>query len=155
MSQTSPSATVWHSLGGYLTSAPAGTVLSDGSQIGLFVAGTNGASTTTITLHVEWLGRRRRHRSSQARVPPRTTSDQPGSAGLSPAPTASSITIGQGRTSGYERVGGALTSSPSAAVRSTTLFDVFARGSTGQFAALYQITYNSGTWGIWTAIGGV
>ncbi len=155
MSQTSPSATVWHSLGGYLTSAPAGTVLSDGSQIGLFAAGTNGALyynhyTTTWS---GWVGVGGTLLSGTS---PAAYNLGPARIGWLVTGTDSQLYNNwAGRTSGYERVGGVLTSSPSAAVRSTTLFDVFARGSTGQFAALYQITWNSGTWGVWTAIGGV
>jgi hypothetical protein len=67
-----------------------------------------------------------------------------------------------GNSAGYKGINSVLTSSPSATATTPTMtghgISVFARGSAGPFAALYQIDYNyaaSGGWCVWTAIGGV
>jgi hypothetical protein len=163
MSQTGPSATAWHDLGGYLTSAPAGTVLSDGSQIGLFVAGTNGIiyyNHYTST----WSGWVKVGGTVLSGTSPAAYNFGAAQIGWFVTGTDSQLWnnwVGSGGSAGYAALGGVLTSSPSATVRTVmtgNIIDVFARGSTGQFAALYQITYNSGGsghWGGWTAIGGV
>ena len=57
-----------------------------------------------------------------------------------------------GSWSGWQTLGGALTSSPAAAAASgSSRIDVFVRGSDG---ALWQKTYNGG-WSGWTSIGGM
>ncbi len=159
MSQTSPSATVWHSLGGYLTSAPSATALSDGSQIGLFVAGTNSALyykhyTTSWTGWVSIGG------TVLAGTSPAAYNWGTNQIGWLVTGTDSQLYRNwAGSSSGYENVHGVLTSSPSATAKVPGVIDVFARGSTGQFAALYQNSFNypaaPNTWGTWTALGGV
>lgn len=162
MSQTSPSATAWHALGGYLTSAPAGTVLSDGSQIGLFVAGTNGILYYNHYTSATWSGWVKVGGTVLSGTSPAAYNFGSSQIGWLVTGTDSNLYRNWvGHSAGYEGIAGVLTSSPAAAVRTqgtANVLDVFARGSTGPFAALYQITYNSGgsgQWGGWTAIGGV
>ena len=157
--------TVWTPLGGYLISAPAATALSDGSQIGLFVVGSD---------HAVWY----KHYATSwgkswtllggqvlAGTSPAAYNFGPTQIGFFVTGTDSKLyqnwVDNTGKTSGYANLGGVLTSSPSATTTTQTAqngISVFARGSSFQFAALYQIYYNyqgSGQWGVWTAIGGV
>lgn len=153
----------WIDLGGILTSAPAATALPDGSQIGLFVAGGNYGIYYKHYTAGAWA------KSWSAVGGQLLAGTSPAAYNLGPSQIGWFVTgtdsqlyhswVGSG--AGYEALGGVLTSSPACTARMTvtpTVIDVFARGSTGQFAALYQITFNSGGsghWGIWTAIGGV
>ena len=152
----------WDSLGGTLTSGPAATATSDGgNQIGVFVAGVN----STVFY---------KHYTSSSGWGSWITAGGKVLAGTSPAAYnwgASRIgwlvtgTDNQlyhnwvGKSNGYEVIGGALTSSPAATAKVSQVIDAFGRGSTGEFAALYQISYgyppNTGSWGDWTPIGGV
>jgi len=146
----------WKNLGGYLTSAPAATVLPDGSQIGVFVGGTNGA------LYY-------RHYSGGAWQSWSSVGEQL-LTGTSPAAynwgtsrigwfvTGTDYALHHmwaGTTSGSENLGGYLTSSPGATSRSSGSIDVFARGGSGDFTILWQRSYSNGQWGGWTSIGGV
>jgi hypothetical protein len=153
----------WENLGGKLTSAPGATAMGPSpSQIGVFVAGSNGAiyykHWTSSSGWSGWV-------SLGGQV----------LAGTSPAAynwgisqigwfvTGTNNQLYQnwvtGSSQGYVTLGGVLTSSPAATAKAYGYIDVFARGSTSTFAALYQISYNSpanpGVWGVWTAIGGV
>ncbi|MGA8070811.1 MAG: hypothetical protein WCG09_06945 [Halobacteriota archaeon] len=152
--------TNWIDLGGKLTSAPGATAMGPSpNQIGVFVAGTGG----TI-YYKHWNGSAW---SGWVNVGGQVLS------GTSPAAyNWGSQQIGWlvtgtdgnlyrnwvGSSSGYEGIAGALTSSPSATAKQAGVIDVFARGSTSTFAALYQTSYNyngSGQWSVWTALGGV
>jgi hypothetical protein len=155
----------WNYLGGTLTSAPGATALSDGSQIGLFVAGTGGSLwykhyTTTTGWDNSWASL-----SGQvlAGTSPAAYNFGPSQIGWLVTGTDSNLYRNWvGNSAGYEGINGVLTSSPSATAITPGGtghgISVFARGSTGPFAALYQIDYNysgSGGWGVWNAIGGV
>ena len=158
----------WQSLGGRLTSGPGATATSSGGdQVGVFVAGPNGA-----IFYMHW--------TSSSGWGSWTNVGGTALAGtygyLSPAaynwgPSqigwfvvgAGSQVYGNwvnpsGQTSGYVNLGGVATSSPAATAKTPGVCDVFVRGSTGQFAALYQISFNYPAnpyvWGPWTAIGG-
>jgi hypothetical protein len=149
----------WTSLGGKLKTSPAATAMSSPVQIGVFGVGTNGAV---------WY----KHFSSGSWASWVSVGGQV-LAGTSPAAyNWGSSHIGWfvtgtdsglwhnwvGNSQGYESIGGVLTSSPSATAKHSGVIDVFGRGSTGQFAALYQTSFNyggSGQWSVWTAIGGV
>src|SRR5665647_2443426 len=52
---------------------------------------------------------------------------------------------------GWESLGGYLTSSPAATSPTSGVIDVFARGTNG---ALYTRHYSGGSWGAWTSLGG-
>jgi hypothetical protein len=148
----------WENLGGYLTSSPAATSPASG-VIDVFVRGSNGAlyekTTTDGGATWAWI-------SLGGQIP----------AGSSP--TACSWGAGrldvfvQGTDgalyhkwysgtswSGWENLGGGLTSSPAAAAASgSNRIDVFVRGTTG---ALWQRTTTDGgtTWSAWYSLGGV
>ena len=150
----------WQSLGGILTSAPAATALSSGSEIGLFVAGTNGNIYYNHFSGSRWSGWNNVGGTLLAGTSPAAYNWGTSRIGWLVTGTNSKLYHSWvGSSKGYENLGGVLTSSPSATSKSDQKIDVFARGSTGQFAALYQISYgyppNSGSWGTWTAIGGV
>ncbi len=151
----------WDSLGGTLTSGPAATATSDGgNQIGVFVAGVNSAVFY-------------KHYASSSGWGSWTTAGGKVLAGTSPAAynwgasqigwlvTGTDYQLYRnwvGKSTGYDVVGGVLTSSPAATAKANGIIDAFGRGSTGTFAALYQDSYNyggSGGWGGWTPIGGV
>jgi hypothetical protein len=154
--------TAWASLGGKLISAPAATALSDGSQIGLFVAGTDHAiwykQSTSGKWDTSWhnLGGQLLAGTSPAAYNWGTT--QIGWLVTGTDSQLFSNFVTGGGSSGYEAVGGVLTSSPSATSRAPTLpnsIDVFARVSSGQTSLLEQIGYNtvkSGTWSDWSPI---
>jgi hypothetical protein len=148
----------WENLGGVLTSSPAATSPASG-VIDVFVRGSNGAlyekTTTDGGATWAWI-------SLGGQIP----------AGSSP--TACSWGAGrldvfvQGTDgalyhkwysgtswSGWENLGGGLTSSPAAAAASgSNRIDVFVRGTTG---ALWQRTTTDGgtTWSAWYSLGGV
>ena len=149
------------SLGGKLISAPAATATRDQAyQIGVFVAGTD---------HSVWY----RHYNSTGwnkwtsvggtllnGTSPAAYNWGDAQIGWLVTGTDSHIyRFWAGNSQGYENVGGVPTSSPSAVAKANGFIDVFARGSTAQFAGLYQNSYNyqayPGGWGSWTAIGGV
>jgi hypothetical protein len=152
----------WQSLGGILTSAPAATALSGGGEIGLFVAGTNG---NIYYNHFSgspgrWSGWNNVGGTLLAGTSPAAYNWGTSHIGWFVTGTNSKLYHSWvGRSTGYENLGGVLTSSPSATSKSDQKIDVFARGSNAQFAALYQISFgyppNTGAWGTWTAIGGV
>ena len=158
----------WINLGTYVDSAPAATATSDGSQIGLFVVGSDGA---VYYKHYTPTGWDKSWNSGGGQV-------LKGSSGIYTSPAAYNWGASQlgwlvtgtdsnlyrnwvstsGSIAGYEGISAVLTSSPSTTAKAPGVIDVFGRGSSGSFAALYQISYNyrgSGTWGTWTAIGGV
>ncbi|MGZ8897691.1 MAG: hypothetical protein ACXW1Q_05165, partial [Halobacteriota archaeon] len=61
-------------------------------------------------------------------------------------------------SSGWQNLGGVLTSSPGSTSKGDNIIDVFARGSGGGMAALWQRDYNnvvSGDWTVWTFVGQV
>ncbi len=150
--------TGWTNLGGYLTSAPAATALSDGSQIGLFVAGVNSSIYYDLYKSSSWTGWVGVGGQLLAGTSPAAYNLGLGQIGWFVTGTNNNLYwnfVGGG--TGYANLGGVLTSSPSATARidSNNKIDVFARGSTGDFAALYQKEYNNLLWGAWTAIGGV
>jgi hypothetical protein len=143
----------WESLGGKLTSSPAAVSPASG-VIDVFVRGTNGAlyEKTTTNGGTTWAWS-----SLGGRI----------AAGTGPA----ACSWGSGRLdvfvkgtngalyhkwytsstwSGWENLGGKLTSSPTATSRSSGTIDVFVRGTNG---ALWKRTYNRG-WSSWTSLGG-
>jgi hypothetical protein len=150
----------WDSLGGKLTSGPAATATTDGSHdIGVFVVGVNSAvffKQYTPSGWGSWI-------LAGGKV----------LAGTSPAAynwgtdhlgwlvTGTDYQLYHnwvGKSNGYEVIAASLTSSPAATAKANGIIDAFGRGSTGQFAALYQNSYNYGgssVWSGWTAIGGV
>jgi hypothetical protein len=147
----------WINLGGKLTSAPGATAA--GNQIGVFAAGTGG---TIYYKHwnAGWSGWINVGGTLLSGTSPTAYNWGPnGQLGWLVTGTDSNLYRNWvGSSSGYEGINGALTSSPSATAKAPGVIDVFARGSSGTFAALYQISYNyggSGTWGQWTALGGV
>ncbi len=151
--------TGWASLGGKMLTAPGVTALPDGSKIALFVAGTDSAvwyrQYTSGSWSAKWvsLGGKLLAGTSPAAYNWGTSR-----IGWLVTGTDSGLWHNWvGGSSGYENVGGALTSSPAATSRSSGSIDVFARGSNVQFAALYQTGFNtvkSGLWSDWTPIGG-
>jgi len=146
----------WKNLGGYLTSAPAATVLPDGSQIGVIVGGTNGALYYKHYADGAW-------QSWSAISGQLLTGTSPaaynwGTTQIGWFYTGTDYALHHmwaGSTSGSENLGGYLTSSPGATSRSSGTIDVIARGGSGDFTILWQRSYSSGQWGAWTAIGGV
>jgi hypothetical protein len=160
----------WESLGGKLTSAPAATAAATpNNQIGVFVAGTGGtlyykqySSTSAGNGWAGWAGV-----GGQVLAGTSPAAYNFGASQIGWFVTGTDSKLYQnwvdptGKTSGYASLGGVLTSSPSATTTTQIAqngISVFARGSSFQFAALYQIYYDyegSGVWGAWTAIGGV
>jgi hypothetical protein len=151
----------WISLGGKLTSAPGATAVGPSpNQIAVFAAGTNGIIWYKHWDGASWSGWVNVGGQVLAGTSPAAYNW--GSSRLGWLVTGTDDQLWHswvGNSQGYESVGGVLTSSPSATAKAPGVIDVFARGSTGQFAALYQISYNypsaPGAWGVWTAIGGV
>ena len=144
----------WESLGGKLTSSPAAVSPASG-VIDVFVRGTNGAlyEKTTTNGGTTWAWS-----SLGGQIPAGT------------APAASSWGAGRldvfvegmngalyhqsytGTWSGWESLGGYLTSSPAAVSPASGVIDVFVRGSNG---ALYEkTTTNGGTTWAWSSLGG-
>jgi hypothetical protein len=149
----------WSSLKGVLTSAPGATATKAG-EIGVFVAGSDGAVWYKHYLSGSW--------NTWASVGGNIlTGTSPaaynwGSSQIGWLYTGSDSHLYRGwagNTQGLENVGGVLTSSPSATAKANGFIDAFGRGSSGQFAALYQNSFNypryPGGWGVWTALGGV
>ena len=152
----------WTSLGGKLTSAPAATSTGPSpNQIGVFVAGGNGVVYYKhYTSSSGWSGWANVGGQVLSGTSPAAYNWGTTQIGWFVTGTDSNLYRNWvGSSSGYEGIAGVLTSSPSCTAKQSGVIDVFARGSTGAFAALYQISYNypanSGTWGVWTAIGGV
>jgi hypothetical protein len=148
----------WQSLGGKLTSAPGAT--ATGNQIGVFVAGTSGAIYYKHWNGAAWSGWVNVGGTVLSGTSPAAYNWGTSQIGWLVTGTDSNLYRNWvGSSSGYEGIAGALTSSPSATAKHNGVIDVFARGSTSTFAALYQISYNypatPGTWGQWTALGGV
>jgi hypothetical protein len=155
----------WQTLGGKLTSAPAATATT-GNQIGVFVRGGDGA-----VWYKHWDGAAW---SSWTSVGGQVL------AGTSPAAynwgtseigwlvtgtnqqcywNYEAFTSG-GQTNGYVNIGGYLTSSPGATAwaNSPSKIDIFARGGSGDFAILWQKTYDPtitqwlNSWSDWTPV---
>jgi len=148
----------WNNLGGKLTSAPGAT--STGNQVGVFAAGTSGTIYYKHWNGAAWSGWANVGGTLLSGTSPAAYNWGPnGQLGWLVTGTDSNLYRNWiGSSSGYEGIPGALTSSPSATAKAPGVIDVFARGSTSTFAALYQISYNyngSGGWGQWTALGGV
>jgi hypothetical protein len=148
----------WESLGGKLTSAPGAT--STGNQVGVFAAGTSGTIYYKHWNGAAWSGWVNVGGTLLSGTSPAAYNWGTSQIGWLVTGTDSNMYRNWvGSSSGYESIAGALTSSPSATAKQAGVIDVFARGSTSTFAALYQISYNypaaPGTWGQWTALGGV
>lgn len=145
----------WINLGGKLTSAPGAT--STGNQVGVFAAGTSGTIYYKHWNGAAWSGWVNVGGTLLSGTSPAAYNWGTSQIGWLVTGTDSNLYrnwVGPGGVAGYEGITGALTSSPSATAKHTGVIDVFARGSTGQFAALYQDSY-TGVWGGWTALGGV
>ena len=151
----------WSSLKGTLTSAPGATATKETNyQFGVFVRGSDGAIWYKHYISGGWDSW-----TSVGGAVLNGTSPAAYNWGNSQIGWLFTGTDGNcyrywaGNTKGQEDVGGALTSSPSAVAKANGFIDVFARGSSGQFAALYQNSFNypayPGGWGVWTALGGV
>jgi hypothetical protein len=160
----------WDSIGGKLTSGPGATATSDGNQIGVFVAGVNGAIFYKHYSSSSGWGSWINVGGTVTALPATIGYTSPaaynwGSAQLGWFVVGTDSRVygnwvnSQGGISGYVNLGGVATSSPAATAKTNGVADVFVRGSSGQFAALYQISYNypanPNVWGVWTAIGGV
>jgi hypothetical protein len=148
----------WINLGGKLTSAPGAT--STGNQVGVFAAGTGGTIYYKHWNGAAWSGWVNVGGTLLSGTSPAAYNWGPnGQLGWLVTGTDSNLYRNWvGNSAGYEGINGALTSSPSATAKHTGVIDAFGRGSTGQFAALYQTSFNyggSGAWNGWTAIGGV
>jgi hypothetical protein len=147
----------WISLGGKLTSAPGAT--ATGNQIGVFVAGTSGTIYYKHWNGAAWSGWVNVGGTVLSGTSPAAYNWGTSQIGWLVTGTDSNLYRNWvGSSSGYEGIAGALTSSPSATAKHNGVIDVFARGSSSTFAALYQISFNynsSGTWGEWTALGGI
>jgi hypothetical protein len=159
----------WNSLGGKLTSAPAATAMGSPNQIGVFVAG---GSSALYYKHYD---------DSSSSWASWTSLGGQVLAGTSPtAYNWGTTQIGWfvtgannqlylnyqtftpgGTTSGWQNLGGYLTSSPGATAKAPGLIDVFGRGGSGDFAVLWQKSYNgtkyplTNGWSDWTYIGGL
>ena len=150
----------WESLGGKLTSAPGATAMGPSpNQIGVFVAGVNGTIYYKHWNGNAWSGWANVGGQLLSGTSPAAYNWGTSQIGWLVTGTDSNLYRSWvGSSSGYEGIAGVLTSSPSVTAKQNGLLDVFARGSTGTFAALYQISYgypNPGVWGTWTALGGV
>jgi hypothetical protein len=147
----------WNNLGGKLTSAPGAT--STGNQVGVFAAGTGGTIYYKHWTGSAWSGWVNVGGTLLSGTSPAAYNWGTSQIGWLVTGTDSNMYRNWvGNSAGYEGIAGALTSSPSATAKHIGVIDVFARGSTSTFAALYQISYNyngSGGWGQWTALGGV
>jgi hypothetical protein len=151
----------WIDLGGKLTSAPGATAMgSSPNQIGVFAAGANGAIYYKHWNGSAWSGWVNVGGQVLSGTSPAAYNWGTSQIGWLVTGTDGNLYRNYvGSSSGYEGILGALTSSPSATAKQAGVIDVFARGSTSTFAALYQISYNypaaPGTWGQWMALGGV
>jgi C1A family cysteine protease len=143
----------WESLGGILTSSPAAASPASG-KIDVFVRGADGALWQREYSNNAWQS----WTSLSGIIYPGTT------------PAASSWGSGRldvfvegmdralwhqgdnGAWSGWESLGGILTSSPAAASPASGKIDVFVRGADN---ALWQREYSNNAWQSWTSLGGM
>ncbi len=146
----------WESLGGYLTSSPAATSPGNG-VIDVFVRGTNGAlyEKTTTDGGKTWSSWIPLGGQIPAGTSPAACSWGAGRLDLFVQGTNGALYHKwyTGSTwSGWENLGGVLTSSPAATSPGSGQIDVFVRGTNG---ALYQCYWpNAGSWSTWNALGG-
>jgi hypothetical protein len=146
----------WKNLGGYLTSGPAATALSDGSQIGVIVGGTSGVLYYKHYSAGVWESWVKIGGHLLAGTSPAAYNWGPVRIGWFVTGTDSALYhMWSGTTTGWENLGGVLTSSPGATAKAPYTIDVFARGGNGDFTILWQRSYSGGQWGDWTYIGGV
>jgi hypothetical protein len=160
----------WQSLGGKLTSSPAATATpatgTTGNQIGVFVVGTDHA---VWYLHYDgttWSKWTSVGGQVYAGTSPAAYNWGTSRIGWFVTGTTQALyhnwkqfTTG-GTTSGYENLGGYLTSSPGATAYSDTMvskIDVFARGGSGDFSILWQKAYDpsvypNGGWADWASL---
>jgi hypothetical protein len=151
----------WQNLGGILTSSPAATALSDGSQIGVVVGGTNSEIWFRSGTPSGWGGWTDAHGQLLGGTSP--SAYNLGTSQVGWFVTGTTTNLYQqwaGNSQGYSNLGGSLTSSPGAVAKSASPVyeDVFARFSSGGTAALWQLSYNkggSGAWGNWMFLGQV
>jgi peroxiredoxin len=143
----------WESLGGVLTSSPAAVSPSAG-VIEVFVRGTNGAlyERSTTNGGGSWGAWSKVGGQIAKGTGPAACSSGSGHLdvfvqGTTGALYANSYT---GKWSGWQNLGGFLTSSPAAASPSAGVIDVFARGTTG---SLYQLQWAGSSSG-WISLGG-
>ena len=143
----------WQNLGGVLTSSPAAVSPSAG-VIDVFVRGTNGVLYEKATANGggSWGAWSKVGGQIANGTGPAACSSGSGHLdvlvqGTTGALYANSYT---GKWSGWQNLGGVLTSSPAAASPSAGVIDVFARGTTGN---LYQLQWAGSSSG-WTSLGG-
>jgi len=151
----------WASLKGVLTSAPGATATTEANhQIGVFVRGTDGAVWYKHYVSGSWNSWTSVGGAVLNNTSPSAYNWGDSQIGwLFTGTDSHCYRYWAGNTIGQENVGGTLTSSPSAVAKANGFIDAFARGSSGQFAALYQNSFNypayPGGWGVWNALGGV
>jgi hypothetical protein len=144
----------WESLGGKLTSSPAATSQGSG-LIDVFARGTGGA-----LWYKDWNGAAWSSWHSLGGQIPTGTAPAAYSSGAGHLDVFVEGTGGAlyhksytGTWSGWQSLGGSLTSSPAATSTSAGVIDVFARGSDG---AIWQktTTNGGGSWSNWASLGG-
>jgi hypothetical protein len=144
----------WESLGGKLTSSPAATSQGSG-LIDVFVRGTDGA-----LWYKDWNGAAWSSWHSLGGQIPTGTAPAAYSSGAGHLDVFVEGTGGAlyhksytGTWSGWQSLGGSLTSSPAATSTSAGVIDVFARGTGG---AIWQktTTNGGGSWSNWASLGG-
>jgi len=153
----------WLNLGGTLTSSPSATLTSTG--ITVFVGGTSGNLWSITNTAGVWASYQPISGQLLAGTSPAAYSWSNGRVGLLVAGQTNELyhRWWQGTTaSGWENLGGYLTTPPGATAKSTGNVDVFATGALNQTtgtATIYQKSYTPGApnygWGNWTAIGGL
>ncbi len=144
----------WENLGGVLTSSPAATSPGNG-VIDVFVRGTNGAlyEKTTTDGGKTWSSWIPLGGQIPAGTSPAACSWGAGRLDLFVQGTNGALYHKwyTGSTwSGWENLGGVLTSSPAATSPASSRIDVFVRGTNG---APYQRSW-TGSWSSWTSLGG-
>ncbi len=144
----------WESLGGKLTSSPAATSQGSG-LIDIFARGTDGA-----LWYKDWNGAAWSSWHSLGGQIPTGTAPAAYSSGAGHLDVFVEGTGGAlyhksytGTWSGWQSLGGSLTSSPAATSTSAGVIDVFARGTDG---AIWQktTTNGGGSWSNWASLGG-
>ena len=144
------------SLGGVLTSSPAATSPGTG-QVNVFVRGTDGAlyEKTTANGGTSWSSWYRIGGQLLAGTGPAACNWGSAWTGWFVTGTDNNLyhmSVVNGKQSGWENLGGYLTSSPAAASPGSGRVNVFVRGSDG---AVYQRYWpNAGSWSNWTSLGG-
>jgi len=146
----------WKSLGGALTSAPAAVSRSAG-KIDVFVRGTDGALWTMSTTNggTSWSNWSKIGGQLLAGTGPAAYAWGDARIGVFVTGTNKALYHisydASGPWSGWQSLGGTLTSSPAATSPTSGVIDVYGRGGDG---ALYQKEYSSNAWGSWTSLGG-